>query len=236
MFTEDILISKVSALYLMHRPRKTSPEETKRGISHSRLYLDLLSVFRPSPKHSGCFFPVQSCRFESPSHMEALHGRCLVSADVWALRWLCVLLSGLPQLERESLTMYNLLEFPLIRSTICSFLSSCKNNENCSITFFPDVAHCVLVLDTSISFGNLWSTAQFALDRAAMLRYIIFLFCFHVKWEIRIGMFKQVRYPDHFILGLSERYILILCCHFFHKPGSGFAQNQWKLFQFPLNL
>lgn len=125
--------------------------------------------------------------------MEALHRGCLVSADVWALRWSCVLLPALPQLGRESLATYNLLEFPLIRSAICSFLFSCKNNENCSITFFPDVAHCVAVLDTNISFSNLWSAAQFVLDRAAMLRYIIFLFCFHVKWEIRIGVFKQAR-------------------------------------------
>lgn len=140
-----------------------------------------------------CFLPVGSCHFESPSCTEALHGGCLVSADVWALRWLCVLLSGLPQLERESPTMYNLLECSLIPSTICSFLFSCKNNENRSITFFPDVAHHMVVLDANISFSNLWSTAQFVLDRATTLRRIIFLFCFHVKWEIRIGMFKQGR-------------------------------------------
>lgn len=222
----------------MHKTRKTFPKETKKGISHSRLYFDPLNVFRFSPKHPECFLPVGSCHFESLSCMEALHGGCLVSADVWASRRLCVLLWGLPQLERESPTMYNLLKFPLMRFTICSFLFSYKNNENCSITFFPDVARCMVVLDANISFGNLWSTAPFILDRATALRHMIFLFCFHAKREIRIGVFKQGRSiacSGHFILGLTERYILISCCHFFHKPGSGFAQKQWKLFQFPLN-
>lgn len=51
----------------------------------------------------------------------------------------------------------------------------------------------MVVLDANISFSNLWSTAQFVLDRAITLRHIIFLFCFHVKWEIRTGVLKQGR-------------------------------------------
>lgn len=73
--------------------------------------------------------------------------------------------------------------------------SPLKNNEDGSL-IFPDVTHCMVVLDANFSSSNLWSTAQFVLARVAMLKRFSFLFCFHVKWEIRTGLFNQGKHTQ----------------------------------------
>lgn len=219
----------------MHKTRKASPKETKKGVSHSRLYLDSLNVFRLSPRHPDCFLPVGSCHFESMSCTEALHGGCLVSADVWASRWLCVLLSGLPQLERESLAMYNLLEFPLIPSTVCSFLFSYKNNENCSITFFQMLHTAWWYL--MLIFHSVICGAQPSLYETEQPCLGIWFSCFASMWngKSELGCSSKTEAPRAFHPWADWKIHFDIMLSFLHKLGSSFAQKQWNLFQFLLN-
>lgn len=114
-------------------PRKQ--KKKKKGKLSLKSMLWFFKCFQAFSKASRLLLIYMDLPFLKPVMHGSLHGDCLVSADVWALRWWCVLLSGLLQLERETLTMYNLLEFPLLPSTMCSFLFSYKNHENCSMTF-----------------------------------------------------------------------------------------------------
>ena len=120
----------------MHEPRKTSPKETKKKTISLKAIPWSFKCFQTFPKASRLLLTCGELPFWKP----VLHGSSPMGAALFLLmfelRGDCVLLSGLPQLERQSPTMHNLLEFSLKPSAICSFLFSCKNNENCSITFF----------------------------------------------------------------------------------------------------